>query len=62
MYLSDLVNEYQGASDAAFAAIEQVNHFSNHARNAKANRDWKDEQDLWDSATHHLMSSIRHRD
>jgi len=60
--LLDLVNEYYGASDAAFATMEQVEYFSMHARKAKANRDWRDEQELWDAAAHTLYFAIKHRD
>lgn len=60
--LTDLVNEYCGASNAAFVAMEQVEDFSSHARTAKANRDWRDEQDLWDAASRLMLSSIKHRD
>ncbi|KAK9899446.1 hypothetical protein P389DRAFT_168422 [Cystobasidium minutum MCA 4210] len=57
-----LISEYYGASEAAFAAMEQVEYFSSHARMAKARKDWKDEQDLWDAASRMMLSSIKHRD
>lgn len=60
--ISDLINEYYGASEAAFAAMEQVEYFSSHARMAKAKQDWPDEQDLWDAASRTMLSSIKHRD